>query len=348
MSMRLAPKRGAGERAAAMIAELGELGFDARLEAESGELELGVAGSSQRARVLLDPASGTDLLEQAIRAVPLDFDSLPLVVEGDSKVVRAWTPQLVVERLKPTVYSFTHNRYGIAPGTDAVRARFSAEIFRRLEAAADIFQPPVKTAFVALLEIDDEPLLVQRKVETCNLEVRVKRYHIGSPLHRYLYTDRHPTVGNGEPLLRWSRFERPLVCFDWRHPLADERGERLSDEPLPDDYAALWMEDLASAKEVARQAFCWLEDLFSSIGVILVDICLLIDRSGQVLFGEISPDCMRIRLGQGDPSQARPLDKDVWRNDADPELVAKRYHQIHKLLNKIPINGGNHGEVHRE
>jgi len=335
------------QRIAAVADRLVELGFNARCGERSGEVELEIEGPGPERRAALSGGSPAALLEQALRAVPLDFDDLPLVVEGDSKEVREWTSRAVVERLKPTVYSFTRNRYGLAPGTDVVRARFSAEVFRRLGVELATLELPVRTAFAALLETRDGPLLVQRKVETCNLEVRVKRYHIGSPLHRYLYTDRHPTAGNGEPLRRWSRFESPAVCFDWRHPLVDGEGKRLADEPLPDDYAAVWMEDVASAKEIARRTFCWLESMLASVGVLLVDICLLIDRSGHVLFGEISPDCMRIRLGQGDPVSAEPLDKDLWRNGASPALLAERYNHVYELLREAPPMGDGDGAVHR-
>jgi phosphoribosylaminoimidazole-succinocarboxamide synthase len=162
----------------------------------------------------------------------------------------------------------------------------------------------------------------------------VKRFHVGSPLHRYRFTERYETTQRCGPLRRWSRFDEPVVCFDWRHPLTDEHGTRLADEPISDDYAAVWMDDVPRAKRVARQTFVWLEDLFASVGLVLVDICFLIDRSGGVIHGEISPDCMRVRIGGGDPERAGSLDKDVWRNGSAEDDLRERYEEVLRRIRK--------------
>jgi phosphoribosylaminoimidazole-succinocarboxamide synthase len=266
-------------------------------------------------------------LEQLLTGLRIDFDRLPVLVRGDSKDIRLLTPAIALARLLPTAYSFTHNRYGTVPGTEDVRARFAAEVFR---AMADQPGPRhLASAFLGLVESSAGPLLAERRVEDCNLEVRVKRYHIGSPLHRYRYTDRHPTV-RGAPLRRWTRFERPLVCFDWRHPLQDEEGVRLADEPLPDDYAAIWMHNPSRAKALARNTFDWLETRFAAAGLTLIDICFFIDRSGSVVYGEISPDCMRIRSAAADSAEA--LDKDQWRFGSTGEELLAKYQKLYKLV----------------
>lgn len=332
-----------------LVTELKELGFEAR----SVPLKLEVPRADEIQVVLtLDDGQGTayhdrglivstnsplSLVEQALRHVPLDFESLPMFVTGDSKIIRSWTSQLVVEKFKPTVYSYTHNRYGESPGTDAIRARFAAEVFRRM-ARIDANTPnKPRSAFVALLESCEGPLLVQRRVESCNLEVRVKRYHIGSPVHRYLYTEKYPTTMRCGPLRKWSRLDTPLVCFDWRHPLTDEEGKRLADEPISDDYATVWMENVSGAKEMCRNTFLWLEELFAKKGYVLVDMCVFIDYTGKTLYGEISPDCMRVRkLDVSETGKsldiltldARALDKDVWRQGGSADDVAARYAEL--------------------
>jgi phosphoribosylaminoimidazole-succinocarboxamide synthase len=136
-----------------------------------------------------------------------------------------------------------------------------------------------------------------------------------------------------------------VVCFDWRHPLVDEDGDRLADEPLSDDYATVWMDDVPFAKEMAREVFCWLEHIFASAGLLLVDMCLFVDRSGHVIYGEISPDCMRIRIGLGAPESAQPLDKDVWRAGAGAEQVQERYQRVYELLQTV---GGPHADHRQE
>src|SRR5689334_20688647 len=52
-----------------------------------------------------------------------EFKELPLVVEGESKEIRYAGEGQVAIRLKPTIYSYTHNRAGEIPGSDTVRLR---------------------------------------------------------------------------------------------------------------------------------------------------------------------------------------------------------------------------------
>ncbi len=283
--------------------------------------------SGEHVNVDLRPGA-QPMIEQVLRGLRFDFSSLPLLVKGDSKEIRLLTPRIALAQFMPTVYSYTFNRYGLVPGTEEVRARFSAELFRRMASEPGSVQLP--TAFLGLIESAIGPLLAEEVVEACNLEVRVKRFHIGSPVHRYRRVEDHPTAFGGSPLQRWSRFEEPLVCFDWRHPLHDDNGERLADEPLADDYAALWIDSVPKAKHLARETFKWIERRFTRVGLQLVDICFFIDRTGSVIFGEISPDCMRVRdRASGD---AEALDKDHWRSGGEPHEVLMRYRRLHELV----------------
>lgn len=326
-------ERGGRSGAAQELAhELRALGFSVVREKQGDvQIEIVEQGPADRqGQVCIDHPS-CSLLEQAVRVLPMDFDSLPLLTEGESKIVREWTPHLVVERFKPTLYSYTFNRYGMAEGTDRIRAHFSAEIFRQMSRLPDgPFQP--QSAFVGLIESPDGPLTVQRKVVSSNLEVRVKRFHIGSPLHRYRYTEKFPSTQDCGPIRRWSRFDQPIVCFDWRHPLWDDAGGRLADEPISDDYAAVWMDNVPHAKGMARRVFLWLEALFAGVDLTLVDICFFIDRAGRCFFGEISPDCMRVRLGRAGLGEARKLDKDLWRQGESGAVIRQRYQELYERL----------------
>lgn len=325
--------------------ELLELGFKVERASESGRSEdrdwhtielVNISDSSVGRQIALDRPFLSPI-EQVLRTLPIEFDTLPLVTEGESKILRRLTDKLLVERFKPSVYSFTQNRYGNVEGTDAIRARFSAEIFRRMHRLPLASDSP-RNAFVALLETPEGPLTVQQTVKTCNLEVRVKRFHIGSPLHRYHYTERFSTTQSCGPLCRWSRFDRPVVCFDWRHPLMDERGCRLADEPLSDDYAAVWMENVPHAKRMARKTFQWMEQLFADAGLLLIDICFFIDRSGKVFFGEISPDCLRVRDRNSNLDQASAFDKDLWRTGCSPNLLKQQYETLFNRLFRTQQN----------
>jgi phosphoribosylaminoimidazole-succinocarboxamide synthase len=274
-----------------------------------------------------------ELVEHVIQQLPFQLETLPLLVEGESKIIKLLNSKMVVEQFKPTVYSFTHNRYGEVEGTAELRVLFSSEVFRSMNRYNHEQGKHLKNAFLAVINSADGPLMVQEKVETCNLEVRVKRYHIGSPVHRYKYTENYATVQlNEEPLKKWTRFDVPLVCFDWRLPLTDEDGNRLADEPISDDYAGIWMNDIVEAKNLAREAFSWMERVFRDSGLLLVDICFFIDKTGRTLYGEISPDCMRVRDGLGEPGESSSFDKDLWRQGEKEQLLAKRYHKLFHIL----------------
>jgi hypothetical protein len=74
--------------------------------------------------------------------------------------------------------------------------------------------------------------------------------------------------------------------------LTDDSGNRLANERISDDYAAIWMCNVGYAKEMARQTFLWMAEMFESADLTLVDMCAFIDREGKTIYGEISPDCM--------------------------------------------------------
>ena len=273
------------------------------------------------------------MLEDVISKIPINLDSLPVLFDGESKKGWLLTNHVVVERFKPTVYSYTSNRYGEVPGTAEIRLQFSAEIFRQMSRNSKEILP---NAFLSVTKAGNTPLLVQRRVETCNVETRVKRYHIGSPVYRYLYTEQYPSTQRSGPLKRWDYFESPVICFDWRHPVHDKEGNRLADEPISDDYAAIWMADISKAKYLARNTFLWLEENFKAAGFALIDICFFIDQPCKMLYGEISPDCMRVRKiinsNSQTVSQSDCFAKDTWRLGKEPKDLLQRYQDLYSKL----------------
>lgn len=324
--------RETAQRARGLVGALQELGFPARTssmgstERSVTTIELSDDAGAPTGGGAIAEREDARLLEAVLQRLPMDFGSLPLLVEGDSKIVRSWTERVVVEKFKPTVYSYTANRYGLAPGTDRVRMRFTAEVFRRMQ-LLDRGETTPRSAFLGVLEAPGGPFLVQRRVEPCNLETRIKRFHVGSPVHRYRYTERHATL-TAHSLTPWTRFHRPVVCFDWRHPLWDNAGNRLADEPISDDYAGIWMKEVEHAKSMARETFRWLEDLFAERGVLLIDMCIFIDRDGRLIYGEISPDCMRARIESGRNPNGDALDKDTWRDGGSRRNVLEAYERL--------------------
>lgn len=268
---------------------------------------------------------------------PLDFDALPLVAEGESKIVRYLGGGRVAIRLKPTIYSYTANRYGVIPGTE--RLRLSAtDILCGVIARAGLrhcFHLPLADQGLLVADLLLEPtpegyrfapddVALAHLARIPPIEVIVKAAHVGTPKHRYYNLAAHPTR-DGELIADGEAYPAPIVRFDWRNPLTNPAGERLADEPMPDSLADLWI-DTRRAADLARRAFAALSGYMAGRGLRLLDICFLIDASGERIFSEISPDCMRVTAA------ARSLDKDVWRGGGAPEQILRRWATFVELI----------------
>jgi phosphoribosylaminoimidazole-succinocarboxamide synthase len=256
------------------------------------------------------------------------FDTLPLVREGESRVVRYLGGGKAAIRLKPTVYSYTANRSGVIEGTDQIRF----DCTRILTSA-------LRQAGVAHTDYDfrDGLILANLVVEEgrfrpadlgeaalaalprfAPVEVVVKRRHIGTPKHRYRFVEQYPTRA-GKIIAADAEYPELQVRFDWRNPVRDDTGNRLADEIMSEQFADLYI-DVTQARALALSAFVALAEFLSGRGLALDDICFFIDRDGRCIFSEISPDCLRVRAaGEGS------LDKDVWRAGGGSDLLKEKW-----------------------
>lgn len=255
-----------------------------------------------------------------------EFDRLPLVVEGESKIVRAASLGAVAIRFKPTIYSFTANRAGVVPGSDVLRLR-----------ATKIFVDVLRRAGVhhAYLAINDRFVLAERIAAPPPIEVVVKAYHSGTSKHRYFGMTDHPLRAShpfyaGYRLRDDDGYPQPIVRFDWRNPMHHPSGARLADEVLGEEQAD-WFINVVRARVTARKVFAALSDYLAARDVIVYDLCLFIAEDGETVFGEISQDCGRFRhfsLGS--------LDKDEWRAGGSSERAMQKWH----MLLEIASGGG--------
>lgn len=272
------------------------------------------------------------------------FSALPLVVEGESKEVRYAGDGLVVIYFKPTIYSFTSNRTGIVPGSDLLRLRASALFVEVLRKAgirhayrdvgerfvlADLLLQPATEWCPNPFRPDDIPLTSLAIAPP--IEVVVKRMHSGTSKHRYFQMAGHP-VRSDHPLYAGMVFEpegaypEPMVRFDWRNPFQDLSGKPLADETLG-DHMANWYINVAKAQQTALRVYDVLSEFLNEHNIVCYDLCLFIDQSGDLVFGEISQDCGRYRhfsLGS--------LDKDVWRAGGSSEEVLAKWQLLLNLL----------------
>lgn len=254
-------------------------------------------------------------LDAASHEVPVDrfdtsrrvFDSLPLVIEGESKIVRRLDDGHVMIRLKPTLFSHSANRADVVDGTEQLRLRISAILWKQL---ADQGVP------VGITHVGED-YYVAEEVDAPPIEVVVKGAHVGTPKHLYKGLESKLTryAGRILPDMRHA----PYVRFDWRNPLPDK------DECMP-----IWLADqfidTAIAEQTALSAFDVLTRFLGERRIELVDICFFITRDGRTVFGEVSPDCMRAKYLADD------LDKDLWRRGKDAETIRARWRHFLELV----------------
>jgi non-canonical purine NTP pyrophosphatase (RdgB/HAM1 family) len=283
----------------------------------------------------------------------IDFEQLPKVIEGESKDVRYLGKGLVAIRFKPTVYSFTHNRCDVVPGSDHIRLETSRSFLEVLKRAG------IKHAYQEVLL--DQKLIISKLVmpteaefkkykippftpqdlsreeisrlpKAAPIETIVKNTHTGTSKHRYLgmggamIRSTHPTLA-GSTIANELPYPTTLVRFDWRNPLEHpETGKRVADEILPDRLADYFL-DVEKARHTALRMNHALSEFLGARDIVLYDLCLFIAEDGELVYGEVSPDCGRFRhffLGS--------LDKDVWRSGGSSNQVLEKWRLLAEIV----------------
>jgi len=226
--------------------------------------------------------------------------TLPIIHEGESKIIRRLTDDLYVISLKPTLFSYTANRSAEVPGTDALRLRISRVLWGVLEKGG--LELPIIDVF--------EDFYVTHRVDATPIEVIVKAAFYGTPKHIYLGMAGHPTR-KASPFRNFDTHS-PYVRFDWRNPLPGK------DECLPEPLADYFI-DTREATRTALTAFALLREFLDRCDIQLLDICFFIDSTGKYIFGEVSPDCMRAKLWGED------IDKDLWRKGRCADEILEKW-----------------------
>ncbi len=256
----------------------------------------------------------------------IDFDTfrkMPLVVEGESKEIRALDDDYCIIYFKPTIYSFTYNRTGIVEGSNIPRVHVSKVLCELLK------ENGIKHAY---LDYGDEFVLARIIKDTPNIEVVVKANHTGTSKHRYFGMGKshvrmsHPYY-SGMKIKDMEPYPAPIVRFDWRNPFWEPNTHKmLADEVMCDDQADYYI-DVKKAKKTAALTFSVLSDFLASKDIVIYDLCLFISEDGETVYGEISPDCGRYRhydLGS--------LDKDVWRAGGSSDQVLEKWNLLYKMI----------------
>ena len=288
----------------------------------------------------------------------IDFKSLPLVIEGESKEVRYLGNGKVAIRLKPTVYSFTHNRCDVVPGSDRVRLETSKTFMEVLQRAgikhayeevlldegliiSKLVMPAdsefKKYGIVPFVPHDLDAEAISKLPRAPSIEIIVKNTHTGTSKHRYIgmsnsrVRESHPTLRN-MVIEAEKPYPKTLVRFDWRNPLNHpDKGIRVADEILPEGVADYFI-DVKKARHTALCVNHALSEFLGARDIVLYDLCLFIAEDGEMVYGEVSPDCGRFRhffLGS--------LDKDVWRTGGSSAQVLEKWNLLAQIIAGPPL-----------
>lgn len=279
-----------------------------------------------------------------IQLTEKDFKKLLLVVEGESKEIRYLGDGKVAIRLKPTIYSYTHNRCSTISGTEVLRLNTTKVIVQALQKSgvkhaytdftdnyiiADLLLSSTESKFIPS---DLSAKQIKKLQVAPPIEVVVKSRHVGTPKHRYYQFENYPLRSDhpafdGLVIKPDDTYPETIVRFDWRNPMHSKDGQRLADETLSEQMAD-WFIDVEKAKDTALRAYEAMRSLLANKGIDLWDVCFFISQDGSTVFSEISQDCGRYRLFQTDNA----LDKDIWRSGGSSDQVLKKWQQFYDKI----------------
>ena len=209
------------------------------------------------------------------------FRKMPLVVEGESKEIRALDDEYCIIYFKPTIYSFTYNRTGIVEGSNIPRVHVSKVLCELLK------EHGIKHAY---LDYGDEFVLARIIKDAPNIEVVVKANHTGTSKHRYFGMGKshvrktHPYYACME-IKDMEPYPEPIVRFDWRNPFWEpDTHKMLADEVMCDAQADYYI-DVKEARKTAAMTFSVLSDFLAEKDIVIYDLCLFISEDCKTVYG---------------------------------------------------------------
>ncbi|MFA6462304.1 MAG: phosphoribosylaminoimidazolesuccinocarboxamide synthase [Candidatus Woesearchaeota archaeon] len=291
----------------------------------------------------------SQISEQVVQSV---YEHLSLVdlehpiIEGESKKVFASSKlasrKIALVELKPTLYSFTHNRYGSVEGTDLVRMDFwnlfgtwlntyscNNYFFPQTSSGdnlTDHLLPnvPFLSNFLGRVDYQDRKFAVINFFDHLPpIEVIWKQYLVGTMKHNLKGVNLARTRYGG-PIEYEGKFPKDFIRFDWRNSLPDK------DECIPEGFADFYI-DTNNARIVALAASRALNTFLGCRGYELVDLCYFMSEGGNQICSEVTPDGMRIR------KNGNSFDKDLWRRGKDGDTLLRTWRELYQDLSTINL-----------
>ena len=235
-----------------------------------------------------------------------------LLYEGKAKRVYATDqPDLVAVEYKDDATAFNALKKAQLTGKGALNCRISALLFEHLQRGG------IPTHY---LGVRDSLWMMVRPVRVIPVEVVVRNIAAGS-LCRQM------------PIAAGSRLEPPLIDLYYKD---DAFGDPLLSEARLERLALVSPEELNSIRALALRVNISLGELFSQVGLELVDFKIELGFTGTgelVVADEISPDTCRLWDRAISDSEDRILDKDRFRQDLGG--VVEAYGEVLKRVQGV-------------
>jgi len=262
------------------------------------------------------------------------FESLPTIIEGNSKIIKNFDSRFNLIGYKPTVYSHTQQREGVVDGTDVERMMMTRDILYLF----DIDGIPHAYWYVGNHYVLCEKI---SKEDIPPIEVVVKRCLVGSDKHRY-YGLEKLTTRHGTSMItdrEHNEYNKIYVRFDYRNPNRHpDTGLPLGDYPLADELADELI-NVEKARDLAKLTFISLMHHFTEMGIYFEDVCFMITTDGSKHYSEVSQDCGRYKkidcydacTAVSKHEKQHDLDKDVWRRGGSHKDVIEKWHLMTEI-----------------
>jgi phosphoribosylaminoimidazole-succinocarboxamide synthase len=227
--------------------------------------------------------------------------------EGKAKILyKTDVPDVLLMKFKDDITSGNGVKKSSMQGKGAINATTSKKIFEHLET-----QKGISTHYIGSPK-NTEHLV--KDVKIIPVEVVIRNYAAGSICRRY-------NIESG------YKFRLPLLELFYKD---DDLNDPLVNEGVVLEMKWATQEDLIKMKEMANRVNQVMVQFFKKHELTLVDFKVEfgIDKDGQlVLADELTLDSMRLWDKNGEN-----LDKELFRQDNNIEIVLDAYQFIHRII----------------
>lgn len=280
------------------------------------------------------------------------------IVEGESKQIYTvitnpicpYATNLLV-CLKPSIYSHSMQSTANIDGLEKIRAlgsQLCLEMFWRND---------ISHSYVSMSPLG---IAYSTPVQITPIEIVFKRMCIGTDKHSYYrLLDTMCVDENGEYSYG------PYIRFDWRNPNHTINGKSISENPYyytlenyfgkenffktviknplvkPMGDKAISYDilddilDVKKSRAMLLKIYATLQYYFQRCGYIVNDACFMLNKTGECVWSEVNPDCMRIVR-----EDKTSVDKDIWRTTGDKSMITSKWTMLHEDI--IKYLNGNH------